>query len=82
MDFQGSLAEFQLPDIVQFLSGARKTGVLRLVEGQETGEIFLEKGRIVHAVLGDRSDTEREHQFGALSQSNDDAVADCRRKTS
>jgi len=53
MDFQGSLTEFQLPDIVQFLSGARKTGVLRLVEGQETGEIFLEKGRIVHAVLGE-----------------------------
>jgi len=55
MDFQGSLTEFQVPDIVQFLSGARKTGALRLVEGEERGEIFLEKGRIVHAVLGDQS---------------------------
>ncbi len=54
MDFQGSLTEFQLPDIVQFLSGARKTGALRLVEGDETGEIYLDKGRIVHALLGEQ----------------------------
>ena len=58
MDFQGSLTEFQLPDIVQFLSGARKTGVLRLVEGEETGEIYLDKGRIVHALLGDHAGEE------------------------
>ena len=58
MDFQGSLTEFQLPDIVQFLSGARKTGVLKLVEGDETGEIYLEKGRIIHAQLGDQAGEE------------------------
>ena len=58
MDFQGSLTEFQLPDIVQFLSGARKTGALKLVEGDETGEIYLEKGRIIHAILGDQAGEE------------------------
>jgi len=68
MDFQGSLTEFQLPDVVQFLSGARKTGVLRLVEGQETGEIFLEKGRIVHAVLGDQAGEEAVYQLFLWNQ--------------
>ncbi len=58
MDFQGSLTEFQLPDIVQFLSGARKTGVLKLVEGEEAGEIYLDRGRIVHALLGDHEGEE------------------------
>jgi hypothetical protein len=52
MDFQGSLTEFHLPDIVQFLSGARKTGLLKLVEGEEEGEVYLQNGRIVHAVQG------------------------------
>jgi hypothetical protein len=53
MDFQGSLTEFHLADIVQFLSGARKTGLLKLVEGKEEGEVCLQNGRIVHAVQGD-----------------------------
>ena len=63
MDFQGSLTEFQLPDIVQFLSGARKTGALRLTEGNQAGEIFLDKGRIVHAVLGDQSGEEAVYEL-------------------
>jgi Domain of unknown function (DUF4388) len=64
MDFQGSLTEFQLPDIVQFLSGARKTGVLRLMEGNKrTGEIFLDKGRIMHAVLGETSGEEAVYEL-------------------
>jgi hypothetical protein len=63
MDFQGSLTEFQLPDVIQFLSGARKTGVLRLVESKETGEIFLEKGRIVHAVIGDQAGEEAVYEL-------------------
>ncbi len=58
MDFQGSLTEFQLPDIVQFLNGARKTGALKLVGGEETGEIYFEKGRIIHALLGDQAGEE------------------------
>jgi hypothetical protein len=68
MDFQGSLTEFQLPDIIQFLSGARKTGVLRLVEGKEAGEILLEKGRIVHAVIGDQSGEEAVYELVLWNQ--------------
>jgi len=68
MDFQGSLTEFQLPDIAQFLSGARKTGALRLVEGKEKGEIFLEKGRIVHAELGELSGEEAVYELVLWNQ--------------
>ncbi|MFQ5792351.1 MAG: DUF4388 domain-containing protein [Acidobacteriota bacterium] len=52
MDFHGSLSEFQLPDVIQFLSGAGKTGVLKLLEGGQRGAIYLARGRIVHAELG------------------------------
>jgi hypothetical protein len=68
MDFQGSLKEFQVPDIIQFLSGARKTGALRLMEGEERGEIFLEKGRIVHAVLGDQAGEEAVYELVLWNQ--------------
>jgi hypothetical protein len=53
VDFHGSLDEFHLPDIIQFLSGAGKTGVLRLVSDRQEGDIYLQKGRITHAVSAD-----------------------------
>jgi hypothetical protein len=52
MAFQGSLAELHLPDIIQLVSVSGKTGVFRLTEGPNRGEIFLQEGRIVHAELG------------------------------
>ena len=52
IDFHGSLEELHLPDIIQFLSGAGKTGVLHLVCGRQEGSIHLEGGRIKHAVFG------------------------------
>lgn len=51
MDFHGTLSEFHLPDIIQFLSGASKTGMLRLSVGEQEGSMFLDGGRIVHAVF-------------------------------
>ena len=68
MDFQGSLSEFQVPDIVQFLSGARKTGVLQLMEGEARGQIFLDKGRIAHAVLGDQTGEEAVYELVLWNQ--------------
>jgi hypothetical protein len=53
MAFQGSLAELHLPDIIQLVSVSGKTGVFRLTGGSHQGLIYLEKGRIVHAELGD-----------------------------
>ena len=53
MTFQGSLAELHLPDIIQLVSVSGKTGVFRLTGGSHGGEIYLKKGKIVHAELGD-----------------------------
>jgi hypothetical protein len=53
MTFQGSLAELHLPDIIQLVSVSGKTGVFRLTGGQYGGEIYLKKGKIVHAELGE-----------------------------
>ena len=53
MTFQGSLAELHLPDIIQLVSVSGKTGVFRLTGGSHGGEIYLTKGKIVHAELGD-----------------------------
>lgn len=53
MDFHGSLDEFHLPDIIQFLSGAGKTGALRLAAAGREGVVYLEGGRIHHAVFQD-----------------------------
>jgi hypothetical protein len=53
MTFQGSLAELHLPDIIQLVSVSGKTGVFRLTGGSHGGEIYLKKGKIVHAALGD-----------------------------
>jgi hypothetical protein len=50
MDFHGSLDDFHLPDIIQFLSGAGKTGVLRIASEHQEGAIYLQSGRITHAV--------------------------------
>jgi hypothetical protein len=53
MAFQGSLAELLLPDLIQLVSVAGKTGVFRLANGVREGSIFLDEGRIVHAALGE-----------------------------
>lgn len=50
--FQGSLKELHLPDVIQLVSVSNKTGAFRLQKDGDEGIIFLEQGRIVHAVLG------------------------------
>ncbi len=59
-ELEGSLREFNVSDIVQFLSGSRKTGKLRLRTRQSgaagaagaEGSIDFAKGTVVHAELG------------------------------
>jgi hypothetical protein len=55
MAFQGSLKELPLPDIIQLVSVSGKTGVfsLRRNSDNDTGEIYLRGGQIVHARAGD-----------------------------
>ncbi|MGH9324073.1 MAG: DUF4388 domain-containing protein [Vicinamibacteria bacterium] len=53
-ELQGFIRQFSLPDIVQFLSSASKTGKLGLTASgaEATGSIFFDGGTVVHAELG------------------------------
>ena len=53
-ELQGSIREFDVSDIVQFLSGSEKTGKLRLRASQSDaeGSILFAEGTVVHAELG------------------------------
>ncbi|GBC85822.1 hypothetical protein HRbin11_02280 [bacterium HR11] len=53
MSLQGSLKDIQLPDIVQLVSTAGKTGMFLLRRGTTEGRIYLQEGQIVHAEVGD-----------------------------
>jgi len=50
--FQGSLKELHLPDVIQLVSVSSKTGAFHLQKDNDEGIIYLEQGKIVHAVLG------------------------------
>lgn len=47
MSLSGSLREFHLSEIVQLLSGQRKTGRLILQQGDEESSLYFEDGRLV-----------------------------------
>jgi hypothetical protein len=51
--FRGSLREIPLVDLLQMLATARKSGLLVLRSGNETGRIFLEDGRVYFACMAD-----------------------------
>ena len=53
-ELEGSIREFNVSDIVQFLSGSEKTGKLRLRASQSgaEGSILFAEGTVVHAELG------------------------------
>ena len=49
---QGTLDELSLADLLRVLAGIKRSGQLTVRTDVEKGEIYLEQGRIVHAVLG------------------------------
>lgn len=53
-ELSGSIREFNVSDIVQFLSGSEKTGKLHLTAGESgaAGSIVFANGTVVHAELG------------------------------
>ena len=51
--FSGSLSQFKVIDIVRLLTSEGKTGVLSLQRGKEKGEIYVNKGALVHAICKD-----------------------------
>ncbi len=46
---QGNLSEINLDEILSLATGGKKSGVLTLRHGNETVEVFLNEGEIVHA---------------------------------
>lgn len=64
MAFQGSLKELHLPDVIQLVSVSGKTGAFYLQKGEETGTIWLQSGRIVHAETADLSGEEAVYALG------------------
>jgi len=46
---QGSLSQISLNDILLLVTGAKKSGTLRLSRGKETVDIYVAEGNIVHA---------------------------------
>jgi hypothetical protein len=50
--FQGSLEDVKLPDIIQMMSVSAKTGCFILSRDDEEGRIYLRRGDVVHAHLG------------------------------
>jgi hypothetical protein len=46
---QGNLSHISLTDLLLLATSGKKTGVLRLVRGKETVEVYLTDGKIVHA---------------------------------
>lgn len=46
----GNLSQMSLPDLLQILELGWKTGVISLTRDNETGSIYLQNGKIVHAL--------------------------------
>src|SRR5207244_6193240 len=53
MALLGTLAEFQVDDILTLLSGTAKTGALAVEGANRTGRVWVDAGRIVGAELDD-----------------------------
>ena len=53
MSLQAHLSDFNLSEIIYLLAHFQKTGVMTVKAGKNYGEIYFDKGRAVHAVVGD-----------------------------
>jgi len=58
VELKGSLANFPLPDVVQLIGSARRTGLLLVTLGGNRASIYFEEGTIVHAEYRDLSGQE------------------------
>ena len=58
MELSGSLKEFGIAGLLQVVESEGKTGVLKVISGDETGSIFVKDGKMVHASSGDLSGEE------------------------
>lgn len=56
MAIKGSFSEVNLPDVLQLLAVGRKTGCLKVTDGQNFGSIFFREGMICYTSLLNRPD--------------------------
>lgn len=56
MAIKGSFAEVNLPDVLQLLAVGRKTGCLKVTDGQNFGSIYFRDGMICYTSLLNRPD--------------------------
>ena len=49
---RGNLKQISLLDILRMLSSGRRTGRLDIKQAGKSGEIYLERGSIVHGLTG------------------------------
>jgi hypothetical protein len=56
--FRGSLTEIGLVDVLQLVASTRKSGLLVLRSGRETGRVFLQDGRVYYACMEEWVDVE------------------------
>jgi hypothetical protein len=68
MTFQGSLKELHLPDVIQLVAVSGKSGCFRLSKDGAEGAIYLESGRIVHAVFGRLSGEEAVYSLATWTE--------------
>jgi len=53
MALSGALADLGVVDLVQFPHAGRKSGELVVARGEQEARLYYEKGKLVHAALGD-----------------------------
>ncbi len=56
MAIKGSFSEVSLPDVLQLLAVGRKTGCLKVTDGQNFGSVFFRDGMICYTSLLNRPD--------------------------
>src|SRR3990172_7623788 len=49
MDLQGSIAKFTLPEILQLIAGARKTGTLAIQKDDSIVMVYFREGNVIYA---------------------------------
>ncbi|MBN1558843.1 DUF4388 domain-containing protein [candidate division KSB1 bacterium] len=57
--FWGSLREMNLIDLIQTMELGKKSGIIHLNRGDKDGQIYVNKGKIVNAVVEDYDSVER-----------------------
>jgi Domain of unknown function (DUF4388) len=70
VELQGSIRQFSVPDVVQFLCGHSKSGKLALAFSDSRGSIFFEDGTVIHAELGPRDGEEAFFELMSRGEGN------------